>query len=74
MPIEYTQLKDKPSPLRSCPKCGDYPFRPFLRGQVARGKYGVRLKRAFPFVEVYPRDYCALICWRCKEIVGYESP
>lgn len=66
MPIEYTLLKDQPCPIIVCPAC-DEPFRPFMRGVVQRSKrwlWGLGPRR----------DYCALICWECKEIVGYESP
>jgi hypothetical protein len=62
MPIEYTLLKDKPIPLKDCPYCGE-PFEPFLRGQVQSA-----LRRFFK------RPYCALICWECKAVVGYEKP
>jgi hypothetical protein len=55
---------DKLSPIECCPKCKATPFMPFLRGQVQRHPrrwlVGPR------------RPYCALICWECKEIVGYE--
>lgn len=69
MPIEAVILDALPSPLACCPKCGDAPFRPFLRGQVQRWPYGWRTLW-LPLGE--PRSYCALICWACKEIVGYE--
>jgi len=64
MPAEYLILKDAPSPIASCPKCGEKPFRPFMRGQVQR----------WPFRWLFwgRRAYCALICWKCKDIVGYE--
>ncbi len=67
MPIETRLLAGKPSPLAACPKCGAAPFEPFMRGQVQRSPrpwwrpfWGPR------------RAYCALICWSCKNIVGYE--
>jgi hypothetical protein len=62
MPIEYLLLKNAPVPLSVCPKCGER-FEPFLRGMVQRGG-GWRFWRK--------RPTCALICWACKEIVGYE--
>lgn len=65
MPIEYLQLKDKPQPFQHCPKC-HRPFIEFLRGMVQRSKrwlcFGPK------------RDYCAVICYNCKQIVGWESP
>lgn len=51
-------------PIEKCPKCGAEPFDPFLRGQVQRRKFKWFLWDPWP--------YCALICWNCKEIVGYE--
>lgn len=66
MPIECTLLKDAPNPLAICPKCRQ-PFRPFLRGLIQRSERKWRLFGP-------RRPYCALICWACKEIVGYEDP
>lgn len=63
MPIECTLLRDKPSPFVSCPKCGAFPFDPFLRGQV-QSFWRRWLHMA----------YCCVICRGCKEIVGYEKP
>lgn len=70
MPIEALILEGTPSPIQTCPKCAASPFRPFLRGMIQRGAIGmlwdlIRRKRNW-------RAYCALICWDCKEIVGYE--
>jgi hypothetical protein len=66
MPIECRLLEGQPVPIRRCPFCGAHPFVPFLRGMVQRPKrkwlFGPR------------RDYCALICSGCKEIVCYERP
>lgn len=43
-----------------CPRCKEK-FRPFLRFQVGRcGWFGLRKKTL------------ALICWACKNIVGWE--
>lgn len=65
MPIESASLKDKPCPIGlNCPKCGEI-FEPFLRGQVQRSP------RKFIFFGPR-RPNCALICWACKEIIGYE--
>lgn len=66
MPIEYTLLKDQPCKIKTCPNCGK-PFEPFLRGQVQRPR------RWLGFLGP-KRDYCALICAECMEIVGHESP
>ena len=63
MPIECEQLLDKPVPMDRCPECGQWPFLPFLRGQVQN-----RWRRLFH------RPYCCLICAGCKQIVGYEKP
>ena len=70
MQIEAMELKDAPRPIDVCPKC-DAPFDPFMRGQVQRWPW--------PWWKLWlpigkPRPYCALICWHCKEIVGYEKP
>jgi predicted nucleic-acid-binding Zn-ribbon protein len=72
MPIESKLLEGTLPPFRRCPKCGAEPFDPFLRGQVQRGACGMRLKKTFPWIEFYEQPYCAVICWKCKEIVGYE--
>jgi hypothetical protein len=70
MPIESFLLENAKSPIHVCPKCGTEPFRPFMRGQVQRGYFTFAFLRALWRKEHYP--YCALICWECKEIVGYE--
>lgn len=67
MPIEFVQLQDEPVPFESCPNCGVTPFEPFIRGCVHRPK-----RRWIFFGK--KQDYCALICDKCKELVGYESP
>lgn len=63
-PEQAITSRGKPVPFVKCPKC-DRDFEPFMRGQVMRTfflpwKWG-------------RRDIWALICWRCKEIVGYEA-
>lgn len=63
MPWEYTALKNKPEPLRSCPRCLTYPFRAFMRGQVHS-----------TWRRLFRRPYCSVICSSCKEIVGHERP
>jgi hypothetical protein len=69
MPVEALLLDALPAPLASCPKCGDAPLRPFMRGQVQRSAYSWRTLW-LPIGG--PRPYCAVICWGCKEIIGYE--
>ena len=70
MPVEYVLLKDAPVPLGSCPRCHVRPFHPFLRGQVQRSEWWFR----WGWPPWWSRPYCALICWACKDIVGYEDP
>lgn len=68
MPLEAALLDGSPSPVMDCPLCAK-PFRPFLRGQVQRSPWAWwQLFGLFG----ESRRYCALICWECKEIVGYE--
>lgn len=62
MPIEYALLAGEPEPLEFCPQCSN-PFRAFMRGHVQ--SYWRR---------VFRLPYCCLICWQCKEVVGYERP
>jgi hypothetical protein len=69
MPIEALLLDTKASPLARCPRCGDQPFDPFMRGQVQRSP-----RSLFSWPPFRYRRYCALICWACKNIVGYEWP
>lgn len=69
MPIECELLATMPCNLKTCPKCGA-PFRPFLRGLVQRSLLSWAGFQAILRGEYFP--YCALICWECKEIVGYE--
>ena len=57
-------LHAEPVPFDRCPLCR-HRFFPYMRGKVQRRKRTWRLKR---------RAYCALICYRCKHIVGWESP
>lgn len=66
MPIEYLLLKNKNAALNKCPVCKDKPFDHFLRGQVQRRRKTWILQRK--------RDYCAVICSKCKNTVGWESP
>lgn len=62
MPVEVTQLRDAPYAREKCPKCGQA-FPEFMRGEVQstwRRFFGLR--------------YCAVICHRCKNIIGWEAP
>jgi hypothetical protein len=59
--------------LDPCPKCGEWPFRPFLRGMFYRSfrwRDVPAMLRAWWRREYWPTS--TLICWGCKEIVGYE--
>jgi endogenous inhibitor of DNA gyrase (YacG/DUF329 family) len=74
MPIEFALLLGQPLALSKCPKCGEplnatpgHPHEPFMRGQVQR------TRRALPWIWK-TRPYCAVICYRCKEIVDWEEP
>jgi len=61
MPMEAIWSDSMPEPFARCPHCRA-PFRSFLRGQVARFSwFGLR------------RRTWAVICWACKDIVGYEE-
>jgi hypothetical protein len=64
MPQEYSQLRGKPEPLLSCPKCL---CKPFSSGQL-RGLVQVDWRRRIGL------PYCCVICDRCHEIVGHERP
>lgn len=61
---------DSAVPVRKCPACGVEPFAAFLRGQIGRP--------SFPWwawflpLERWRRPHLAIICWTCKEIVGWE--
>lgn len=70
MPIESALLRDASAPFDSCPNCYALPFDQFMRGQVQRGIFGMM----WAYLRGAPdwRHYCAVICWDCKEIVGYE--
>lgn len=60
MPIEVELLKSAQWKFSYCPKC-NMPFTPFMRGQVHRSKW-------------WFKNYCAVICSNCKQIVDWESP
>jgi predicted nucleic-acid-binding Zn-ribbon protein len=65
MPKEYSMLKNAPEKFDRCPSCHNEPFQSFMRGQVQKEKKWLFIKE---------REYCAVICKNCKEIVGYEDP
>jgi hypothetical protein len=62
MPIEYKQLASYPYAKEVCQKCGQ-PFPEFMRGQVQSG-----WRRFFGLA------YCAVICHKCKQVIGWEKP
>ena len=62
MPKEYTILKGYPYASEKCPKCGE-PFPEFMRGMVQSA-----------WRKFFRLPYCAVICHRCKEIIGWEKP
>lgn len=64
MPAECDILEKMGQPLAKCPKCGAEPFEAFMRGQVQRWPW--------KFIFWGWRPYCAIICRKCKDIVGYE--
>lgn len=49
-----------------CPKCGEQ-FDPFMRGRVVRSELWQWIAESFG-----KRAKTALICWDCKEIIGWE--
>jgi hypothetical protein len=70
VPWECAFLDRLPPPLDSCPRCGATPFEPFRRGQVQRSPW--RWWGLWLFGRMRP--WCAVICAKCKDIVGYEDP
>lgn len=63
IPKEYTMLKGAPEVFEQCPRCKVKPFVSMLRGMVCKHQvFGLR------------KNYCAVICESCHEIVGYEDP
>jgi ribosomal protein L34E len=68
VPIECELLEYRREPFGVCPQCGRI-FESLMRGQVQRSKH--------PWLGLLfwiNRAYCAVICRRCKEIVGWEAP
>lgn len=62
---EYVRLKGAPKKVSKCPKCGAEPFDYFLRGQIGR-------TFLFIFPWIFGGGTSAVICYECKNIVGYE--
>lgn len=62
MPIEAEQLRNAPYAKESCNKCGAQ-FPEFMRGQV---------QSAWRRLLFLP--YCAVICHKCKQVIGWEKP
>lgn len=63
MPREFVLLKNEPEVFTVCSNCGAEPFESAYRGIVQVFKWwGLRKK------------YCAIICYRCNVIIGYETP
>ena len=62
MPIECAMLERCPYAKEECPKCGQ-PFPEFLRGQVQSS-----------WRKLFGMKYCAVICHKCKEVIGWEKP
>lgn len=62
MPIEYQQLRHQQLEMDKCPKCYE-PCPDFMRGQV----------QSF-WRRILGMKYCAVICRRCRDIVGWEKP
>lgn len=65
MPMEYMRLRNTQPKLLNCPKCGlgFTKGNAFMRGLVQSG-----LRRFFRL------PYCAIVCHRCKQVVGWEKP
>jgi len=74
MPIEASLLDGKPCKIFKCPKCGAYPFKPFMRGMVQLTGFRLWVRVLMSFFFGGRVEYCSLICWNCKEIVGRENP
>lgn len=62
MPIECDLLKPYPYAKEECQNCGQE-FPEFMRGEVQSG-----------WRKLFRLPYCAVICHRCKQIIGWERP
>lgn len=63
MPPEYGKLLFKPEKYKACPNCNEEPFESMMRGLVQSW-----------WRKMLGMEYCAVICLKCKEIVGMEKP
>ena len=63
------QMYGPPTGIESCPVCAQ-PFKPFRRYEVSQVSQG-SLKRFANWFYGKPTQ-TALICWKCKEIIGWE--
>lgn len=75
MPCEFEMLKDAPYPNVDCPVC-HLPLVPCMRGLVQRSPttWSLRWHYFLPVPWMVRRTYCAIICERCHNIIGYEHP
>lgn len=75
MPLKnaYTELVSAPVILKVCPRCGEEPFQPFMRGQVHRDMFRALAERFLARTQKRSAQCWTLICRRCKEIVAYED-
>jgi hypothetical protein len=68
MPIEVKILVNREQPYDVCPACDVTPFVADMRGIFQRG----RLRTRWSIFRGRGNGYCAVICERCAETVGYE--
>jgi len=66
MPIEFKLLKNKPLKIEKCPECGQKNPDYLMRGLIQRSKRFLGI--------LWKRDYCLIICEKCKRDIGWESP
>ena len=60
---KYLALISMVESVNQCPNCGHKPFESFMRGLVVRFSwFGLRKKN------------WAIICYKCKQVVGWEDP
>jgi hypothetical protein len=60
---KYLVLNSLVESYHQCPNCGHEPFESFMRGLIVRfAWFGFRKK------------IWAVICYKCKDIVGWEDP
>jgi hypothetical protein len=56
MPIEAELLREAPYPNVACPKCGEYPLVPFMRGLVQRRSWTFNWLKLFPVHMVWAKE------------------